>query len=144
MRDERYDALSQGDKDKFDVAMREHGSKLDAAMEAHANKLLTKPAPDGFAHWPAQPHGAADVFAPHFIQRGAEGVLVLDEVREEKDDSVFLDGELYVPHLVGENVWMIKRASNDGVDGYAETLIKVGTADPVEAVRAAIERGSWT
>lgn len=43
---------------------------------------------------------------------------------------------------VGGNTWMVKRWTTDP-DDYTEALITIITIDPEDAIRAAIERGSW-
>jgi hypothetical protein len=73
--------------DRFDGMTSENKRSFHDAIQAHALKLMNstydppKPAPDGFAHWPTQPHGAADVFAPHLTQSEAgDPVAVEPEV----------------------------------------------------------------
>ena len=58
-------------------------------------------------------------------------------------EQLFINGDLYSATLVGENLWMVKRANRDGTEGYVESLIAVKTKDSYEAVKSAIERGSW-
>jgi hypothetical protein len=59
-------------------------------------------------------------------------------------DRIFVDGKRYDAGLVGLNLWMVKRFFKDGDDNdYVEALIQVETTDPVVAIQAAIDRGSW-
>lgn len=70
-------------EDRFDGLSAEQKREFNSAMEAHATKIMNAtfdpapPAPDGFAHWPSQPHGAADIFSPHLaapmLNEGDEG-----------------------------------------------------------------------
>lgn len=49
----------------------------------------------------------------------------------------------YTASLVRAGLWMVKRYSENEVDGYKESLIEVDTVDSAAAIAAAVERGSW-
>lgn len=56
-----------------------------AQVDAFTAKLtapVVPPAPDGFDHWPSQPHGAADISTPHHVPKKKWKTLTFGELKE--------------------------------------------------------------
>lgn len=59
-----------------------------------------------------------------------------------------IHGKIYAAFKVSDGLWMVKEferlSSPEDENNYREAEIEVATEDPVEAIHAAIRRGSWS